>query len=71
MLSDEEKVWAKEWAPKIFGTAYLLCVMGMVGAHPRPGSVDSLLTALVAGLPWAIGLGLVGTLGALFWNRRS
>ncbi|SMF39418.1 hypothetical protein SAMN06265365_102328 [Tistlia consotensis] len=71
MLSDEEKSWVREWAPKIFGTAYLLCIMAMMGAHPRPGSLDSIRTALVAGLPWALGLGALGTVGALLWRRRA
>lgn len=70
MLSDDEKAWAREAAPKIFGTAYLLCIMGMVAAHPRPGSLDSLGTALVSALPWALGLGALWTIGALFWRRR-
>lgn len=71
MLSENEKAWLREWAPKIFGTAYLLCFMAMIGAHPRPGSLDSLSAALVAALPWALALGAAGTLGALIWRRRA
>lgn len=71
MLSEAEKAWVREWAPKIFGTAYLLCLMAAVGAHPRPGSLDSVATGLLAALPWALGLGAATTLAALFWRRRS
>lgn len=69
MLSDDEKAWARDGAPKMFGTAYLLCILGMVAAHPRPGSLDSLGAALVSALPWALGLGALGTVGALLWRR--
>jgi hypothetical protein len=71
MLSRREWSWLREWAPKIFGTAYLLCFMAMLGAHPRPGSLDSLAAALPAALPWALAIGFLGTLGALLWRRRA
>lgn len=71
MLTRREKGWLREWAPKIFGTAYLLCFMAMIGAHPRPGSMESLGAALPAALPWALAIGFGATLGALLWRRRA
>ncbi|MEX2629816.1 MAG: hypothetical protein WD341_07745 [Tistlia sp.] len=71
MLSNDEKSFLREWAPKILGTAYLLCLMAMIGAHPRPGSLDSLTAALVAALPWALGLGALTLLAAVLWRRRA
>ena len=70
-MRPEDWTWVREWSLKVGGTAFLLLVLALLAGHERPGSIDSLLFAVVRAFPAALAVAALAFLGLAWWRRRG
>ena len=66
----EDRDFISQWMPKIGGTATVFFTMILLAAHPRPGSIDSLIFGVSWGIPSALVVTVLVFLVLLMIRKR-